>query len=214
MKTDLFRRNFLKTTLGTGAALGFPTIIPSSVMGKNGQVAPSNRINVGVLSCGAQSGSAVSYKHYDKSQIVAVCDPVLDRRLARAEAWGVADHYNDFRDVLAREDVDAVHISTADHWHIPMSLAAARAGKDVYCEKPLGLTIGQDLKAREIVTTHKRVFQYGAQQRSSAACSMATSVTSKKSMSGRPAENRADLPHRCCRCRMDSTTTSGSAPPP
>jgi hypothetical protein len=172
MKTDLFRRNFLKTTLGTGAALGFPTIIPSSVLGKNGQVAPSNRVNVGVLSCGAQSGSAASYKHYDKSQIVAVCDPVLDRRVARAKAWGVTDHYNDFRDVLAREDVDAVHISTADHWHIPMSLAAARAGKDVYCEKPLGLSIEQDLKAREIVTTHKRVFQYGAQQRSSAACRM------------------------------------------
>jgi hypothetical protein len=172
MNNKQSRRNFLKTSVGTGAAVGFPTIIPSSVLGKNGAVAPSNRVNVGILACGAQSSSAGSYKNYDKSQIVAVCDPVLERRLAKAKAWGVSDHYNDFRDVLARKDVDAVHISTADHWHVPMSLAAARAGKDVYCEKPLGLTIGQNLAAREIVSKHERVFQYGAQQRSSAACRM------------------------------------------
>ena len=172
MNNKQSRRNFLKTSVGTGAAVGFPTIIPSSVLGKNGAVAPSNRVNVGILACGAQSGSAGSYKNYDKSQIVAVCDPVLERRLAKAKAWGVSDHYNDFRDVLARKDVDAVHISTADHWHVPMALAAARAGKDVYCEKPLGLTIGQNLAAREIVSKHERVFQYGAQQRSSAACRM------------------------------------------
>ena len=61
------RRNFLKTSVGTGAAVGFPTIIPSSVLGKNGAVAPSNRVNVGILACGTQSGSAGSYKHYGKS---------------------------------------------------------------------------------------------------------------------------------------------------
>ncbi len=172
MKNHFTRRRFLKSTLGTGAMLGFPTIIPSSALGKDGAVAPSNRVNVGVLSCGAQSGSAASYTNYGRSRIVAVCDPVLERRLARAKKWGVSDHYNDFREVLAREDVDAVHISTADHWHVPMSLAAARAGKDVYCEKPLGLSIEQDLASREIVAKHKRVFQYGAQQRSSASCRM------------------------------------------
>ena len=172
MNCKTTRRRFLKSTLGTGAMLGFPTIIPSSALGKDGAVAPSNRVNVGVLSCGAQSGSAASYTNYEKSRIVAVCDPVLERRLDKAKRWGVSDHYNDFREVLARKDVDAVHISTADHWHVPMSLAAARAGKDVYCEKPLGLSIEQDLASREIVAKHKRVFQYGAQQRSSAHCRM------------------------------------------
>jgi predicted dehydrogenase len=67
---------------------------------------------------------------------------------------------------LARKDVDAVHISTGDHWHVPMSLAAARAGKHVYCEKPLGISIEQCLAAREITAKHKSVFQYGTQNRS------------------------------------------------
>lgn len=141
-------------------------------MGKAGHTAPSNRINIGVLACGSRSGVAADYQSYDKSQIVAVCDPIYERRVVRAFEWGVQDHYSDFREVLAREDVDAVHISTADHWHVPMSLAAARAGKDIYCEKPLGISIEQDLAAREIVSKHKRVFQYGTQQRSSQVCRM------------------------------------------
>ncbi|HAV13990.1 MAG TPA: oxidoreductase [Opitutae bacterium] len=169
-QTELTRRNFLKTSLSASAILGFPTIIPSVVLGQNGAVAPSNRVNVALLACGSRSKSAASYNRYAKSQIIAVCDPILERRVERAADWNVPHHYNDFRDVLARDDVDAVHISTGDYWHIPMSLAAARAGKDVYCEKPLGLTIGQDLAARAIVDDYGRIFQYGTQQRSSAAC--------------------------------------------
>ncbi|WOO43727.1 Gfo/Idh/MocA family oxidoreductase [Rubellicoccus peritrichatus] len=172
MKTEFNRRKFIKTSLSAGALVGFPTIIPSSALGKDGAVAPSNRVNVGVLSCGARSAAAGAYNHYGKSQLVAVCDPVLERRLEKAEAWGVSDHYNDFRDVLARSDVDAVHISTSDHWHVPMSLAAARAGKDIYCEKPLGLTIEENLASRAIVDEYDRVFQYGTQQRSQASCRM------------------------------------------
>lgn len=160
------RRQFLRTTTIAGAAVGFPSIIPASVLGKEDSVAPSNRVNVGVIACGDQSGAAGAYTHYPKSQIVAVCDPVLERRQAKAAAWGVKDQYNDFRDLLARGDIDAVHIATADHWHVPISLAAARAGKDIYCEKPLGISIEQDLASREIVEKHHRVFQYGTQQRS------------------------------------------------
>ncbi|MEX0320830.1 MAG: Gfo/Idh/MocA family protein [Puniceicoccaceae bacterium] len=166
------RRQFIKTSLGAGALLGFPTIIPATALGKNGAVAPSERVNLGVLACGGRSAAAAAYQEYAKSQIVAVCDPVLERRLEKAQKWGVSDHYSDFRDVLARPDVDAVHISTADHWHVPMSLMAARAGKDVYCEKPLGLSIEQDIAARDIVHKYGRVFQYGTQQRSMDACRM------------------------------------------
>lgn len=176
MKNNISRRGFLKVSLGAGAALGFPTIIPSSVLGNNGAVAPSNRVTVGIIGCGNQSASCRSYLNYAKSQIVAVCDPFRERREIRAAEWNVPDQYNDFRDVLARDDVDAIHVVTPDHWHIPIALAAARAGKDVYGEKPLGISIEQDLAAREIVNKHKRVFQYGTQQRSSDACRMGLEV--------------------------------------
>jgi len=160
------RRAFLKTSALAGTAIGFPTIIPSSALGKDGAVAPSERAAIGVIACGGRSGAAGAYAGYPKSEIVAVCDPIRQRREKKAKQWNVEHQYNDFRDLLARDDIDGVHISTSDHWHVPISLAAARAGKDVYCEKPLGLTIEQDLAAREIVDKHKRVFQYGTQQRS------------------------------------------------
>ncbi len=170
MKIEQTRRDFLRTSVGVGALLSFPTIIPASALGKNGTVAPSNRATIGVIGCGGRSSSCSSYVKYPKSQIVAVCDPVLQRRLQRAKQWGVTDHYNDFREIIARDDVDAVHVVTQDHWHVPISLAAARGGKDVYCEKPLGISIEQDLAARAIVEEHGRVFQYGTQQRSTAVC--------------------------------------------
>ncbi|MEO0795248.1 MAG: Gfo/Idh/MocA family oxidoreductase [Verrucomicrobiota bacterium] len=172
MNTKRSRRDFLKTTLGATALIGFPTIIPASALGKNGTVAPSNRVTVAVIGCGDRSKSCWAYKNYDKAEILAVCDPFAKRRIERAKEWGVQDHYEDFRDVLARDDIDAVHIVTQDHWHVPISLAAARAGKDVYCEKPLGLTIEEDLTAREIVDKYGRVFQYGTQQRSTQVCRM------------------------------------------
>jgi len=158
--------------VGAGALLGFPTIIPSSVLGQNGGVAPSNRVTVGVIGCGGQSGACNSYVNYAKSEIVAVCDPFKSRQQKRAEQWGVQQRYTDFRELLARDDIDAVHVVTPDHWHVPISIAAARAGKDIYCEKPLGVSINQDLAAREIVDKHQRVFQYGTQQRSSDVCRM------------------------------------------
>jgi predicted dehydrogenase len=160
------RRDVLKTALTVGAVAGFPSIIPSSARGQDGAVPPSERVNIAVLGCGAQSRAAMNYVNYEKSQIVAACDPIKERRLKRAEEWGGCADFNDFRDVLANKDIDAVHIATPDHWHVPLALAAARAGKDIYCEKPLGVSIEQNLAAREIVTKYKRVFQYGAQQRS------------------------------------------------
>jgi len=166
MSENIDRRDVLKTALTVGAVAGFPTIIPSSARGQNGTVPPSDRVNIGVIGCGSQSRAATAYHRYEKSQIVAVCDPIKERRLKKASEWGGCDDYNDFRDLLARKDIDAVHIATPDHWHIPLSLAAAHAGKDVYCEKPLGISIDQNLASRQIVEKYKRVFQYGAQQRS------------------------------------------------
>lgn len=160
------RRSFLKNSAIIGAATGFPTIVPSSVFGRNGMIPPSDRIGIGLISCGSRSGAAIAYKEYAKSEIVAVCDPRTDRRLKKKAEYGNCADFNDFRDLLAMPEVDAVHISTADHWHVPISLAAARAGKDMYTEKPLGKSIAQDLRAKEIVDKYNRIFQYGAQQRS------------------------------------------------
>ena len=89
---------------------------------------------------------------------------IAKRREAAAEAIG-GKAYADFRDILARDDVDGVVIATPDHWHVPIAIMAARVGKDAYVEKPLGLTIEQDLICREVFRKHKRIFQYGTQQR-------------------------------------------------
>jgi predicted dehydrogenase len=99
--------------------------------------------------------------------LVAACDPWKNRR----ERFGKGvTPYVDFRDVLARDDIDAVAIGACDHWHVPMTIAAARAGKDMYTEKPLGVCIHEDLLCRQVVKRYERVFQYGTQQRSSAHC--------------------------------------------
>ncbi|NQT53431.1 Gfo/Idh/MocA family oxidoreductase [bacterium] len=160
------RRDFIKRTAAVGAILGSPTVIPSEALGKDGSVAANDKAAIGLIACGNRAGYAGMYKRYPKSEVVAVSDPIRERRLRFKKTFNNCADYNDFRELLARSDVDAVHIATADHWHVPIALHAARAGKDMYTEKPLGISIEQDLKAREIVDTHKRVFQYGAQQRS------------------------------------------------
>ncbi|MHC4506612.1 MAG: Gfo/Idh/MocA family protein [Planctomycetota bacterium] len=156
------RRNFLKAGGMAGAAIGLPTIIPSTVLGAS----PNGRVGVGKISCGGRSSYANRYQRYSRSQIVAVCDPISSRRLRDKKRFGNCPDYNDFRELLANKDVDAVHISTADHWHVPIAIMAAKAGKDMYVEKPLGISINHDLKSRVIVDKYKRLVQYGAQQRS------------------------------------------------
>lgn len=162
----LSRRNFLKQSIAAAAAAATPTIVNASVLGRNGAVPPSDRVTIALISCGSRSGVSEEYKDYPKSEVVAVCDPIKERRLEKKAMFGNCPDYNDFREVLALNDIDAVHISTPDHWHVPISLAAARAGKDTYTEKPLGVSIEQDLAAREITTKYNRIFQYGTQNRS------------------------------------------------
>ena len=166
MKTGMSRRRFIRNAALAGMALGFPTIIPSTVLARSGKASPNSKVNVAMISCGGRAGYAVNYKNYDKSVVVAVCDPIKSRRLQRKQEFGNCDDYDDFREVLARKDVDAVHIATSDHWHVPIALMAAWAGKDMYTEKPLGISIEHDKKSREIVDKYDRIFQYGAQQRS------------------------------------------------
>lgn len=172
--SPLSRRSFLTQSL---AACLLPTIVPSSVLGAN---APSKRVAVAHLAVGGQgSGLMNGFLGLPQGQSVAVCDPMKDRREAAAKRveqayaarTGLGSYqgcktYSDFREVLARDDIDAVVIATPDHWHVPMAIAAVRAGKDVYVEKPLGLCMEQNKALRAAVHLHGAVFQYGTQQRS------------------------------------------------
>jgi len=165
--SGLSRRKFLRNTIGLVGALGFPTIIPSSALGLDGKTPPSERIRIGVIGCGNQSRAASSYLPGGLAEIVALADP--DRSASRKWAETILKgakvrEYSDFRELL-QSDVDAVHISTGDYWHVPIALLSARAGKHLYVEKPLGLSIEQCLACREISAEQKVVFQYGTQNR-------------------------------------------------
>ncbi|MBM4019487.1 MAG: Gfo/Idh/MocA family oxidoreductase [Planctomycetes bacterium] len=168
------RRAFLKT-----AAAAAPYVVTSAALGAAGRPPPSRRAAIAHVGVGGQgTGLLRGFLSLPHAQSVAVCDPISDRRYNRAEM--VNKHYadqaaagtfrgcaacNDFRDVLAREDIDAVVIATPDHWHVPLALEAVRAGKDVYVEKPLGISVAHDKALREAVHRYGAVFQYGTQQR-------------------------------------------------
>jgi len=153
-ETQEARRRFLKQGAALLGASAFPAIVPSSVFGAN------DRITTGLIGLGgpAQLGAA-------GTELLAACD-VRDDKLERYKNNKKIAIYRDFRDLLAREDIDAVLIGTPDHWHAIIAIEAAKAGKDIYCEKPLSLTIKE---GRAIVNAAERygvVFQTGSQQRS------------------------------------------------
>jgi len=162
------RREFLKgSAVVAGAAFAWPTIVPSSVFGA---AAPSNRLTMGCIGLGGQgSGNMKGFNAKKDCAVVAVCDVDADHREKAREIVGLdaKSCYNDFRDVIARDDIDAVSIAAPDHWHVPISIAAVRAGKDVFCEKPLTLTIAEGRVLVNEVKRYGRVFQTGSQQRSS-----------------------------------------------
>ena len=153
------RRKFIKAS---AFSLVMPTIVPSSVFGRN-TISPSNKITVGMIGTGSHGVNVnlKSYLNQADAQVVAVCDVDRHRmknaKLLVDKKYGNTDcqMYDDFRDILARPDIDAVMISTPDHWHVPISIMAIKAGKDVQCEKPT-LTIQE---GRELVNTVKK---YGA----------------------------------------------------
>jgi predicted dehydrogenase len=172
------RRGFLKTGLGTvAAAVGFPAIVPSSVFG---QYAPSKRINVGAIGLGriSRGHDLPGIWRYDRAQVMAVCD--LDgNRLTEGKKlvndfyaaktgkpYDGVKGYANYRDLLANKDVDAVVISTPDHWHALNGIDAVRAGKDVYLQKPASLTIAEGRALSNAVQSSGRILQIGSQQRS------------------------------------------------
>jgi predicted dehydrogenase len=171
------RRSFLKTSMAAAATAGFPTIVPSSVFG---QMAPSNRINVGAIGVGRISRvhDLPGILPYDDVRIMAVCDLDANRvELGKALINGVyakktgKDYdgvvgYHNYHELLANKDIDAVVVSTPDHQHAITACAAVRAGKDVYLQKPASLTIAEGRYLSNTVQASGRVLQIGSQQRS------------------------------------------------
>ncbi|MEM8681381.1 MAG: Gfo/Idh/MocA family oxidoreductase, partial [Planctomycetota bacterium] len=179
------RRRFLQ--LGAGA-LAAPYIVPASVFGKH---APSNRITMGCIGTGNQGLPILErFMKQPDCQILAVCDvnrgsygykepdhlrgrePARDvvneyyAKGAESGSYSGCDAYNDFRELLARDDIDAVTIVSPDHWHAVMTILAANAGKDMYTEKPLSLTIGQGRAMADAVRRNNCVLQTGTHERS------------------------------------------------
>jgi predicted dehydrogenase len=175
MKNKLTRRQFIRTNLTLALAAGaFPSITPATALGRQGQAAANSRIVVGAIGVGPQGRGVMNgFLTQSSAQVVAVCDVKKDQlELARNQVnqrYQNSDcvTYGDFRDLLARKDIDAVLIATPDHWHVHVAVAAARAGKDMYLEKPMGLSLAEDQILRKAIQKHKRIFQFGTQQRSS-----------------------------------------------
>ncbi len=165
------RRDFLKSASAVGIAL--PTIIPSSALGRDGSTAPSERITLGIVGIGPRCRYVLKgmLPHSDV-QCVAIADVQKSRRdIGKKlvdEHYGNRDLklYRDFRAVLGRENIDAVLIATGDRWHASASMLAAEAGKDVYSEKPCGITIDLCQQLSDTMEKKGRVFQAGTQRRS------------------------------------------------
>jgi predicted dehydrogenase len=178
-KNSLCRRQFLRRAAGAAAgAVALPYFVPASVLAGAGN-APSERITLGFIGAGKQSKHLMrSFLNSPGTHVVAACD-VDKLKLARGKkivedyyagknggSYKGCDTYGDFRDVIARDDVDAVVISTPDHWHAITVIRSAQAGKDIYCEKPLSQTIEEARAMVTAVRRYGRVFQTGSMQRS------------------------------------------------
>ena len=177
--SNLSRRQFLKLTGASAAAIGFPTIIPSRVLGA---AAPSKLIQIGQIGCGriaTDMDMPGVLKHPNLARIVAVADfdsrraELARRKIEQSYEKSVSQKaevktYADYREVIARPDIDAVMISTPDHWHAQPVVEAALAGKDIYVQKPLSMTIAEGRLVSDVVREQKRVLQIGSQQRSTA----------------------------------------------
>lgn len=165
--TYMARRGFLKASAG---AVAFPSVITTAALGNDRRAAASERVTLGHIGVGNQGSFLLGqFRKLKGAQSVAFADAYKDRRDLRAGQCG-GKAYADFREILARRDIDAVVVATPDHWHVPIAIMAARAGKDCYVEKPLGLCVEQDLTCRRVFREQNRVFQYGTQQRSSDHC--------------------------------------------
>jgi hypothetical protein len=182
-ETHISRRRFLNSSaVAAGSAVFLPQAIRAAAQASGPPVAPSNRITMGCIGVGGQgTGNMHAFLGQPDVQVVAVCDVdaahrdrakgIVEEFYAARDGQGSYSGcaaYNDFRDLLARDDIDAVSICPPDHWHGLIAVAAAEAGKDMYCEKPLANTIAEGRAVVAAVKRFGRVFQTGSHERSRA----------------------------------------------
>ena len=153
------RRNFLVNSVKGAAAAAAVAVVPRNVLGGQAGPSPSDTLTHAVIGVGGMGSGHIGYCQHDKTaRLLAVCDvdtQHLDRAVKRAGA--ACKGYKDFRQVLDRGDIDVVHIATPPHWHAVMSIAAAEAGCDIWCEKPMTRTIGECRPVVEAVHRHRLV---------------------------------------------------------
>jgi len=162
-RKSITRRGFLKAMAATPIVA--PLVINASALGANG-TPPSERLTLGFIGVGGQARGHLGMGSREDCQTLALCD-VNRARIEEFASDPSITLYSDFRELLARDDIDAVVISTPDHWHAIPAIEAAKAGKDIYCEKPLSLTIREARAMVNAARRYGRVFQTGSQQRSS-----------------------------------------------
>jgi predicted dehydrogenase len=147
------RRSFLNTSL----ALAGIMVVPRHVLGGNGFTAPSDQLNKAIIGVG---GMGRGHIKYEDTRVVAICD--VDKKhleQARQMIPNPVKTYQDFRELLLQPDIDIVHIATPPHWHGIMAIEAARAGKDIWCEKPMTRTIGEGVRVVEEINKYNRIFR-------------------------------------------------------
>jgi predicted dehydrogenase len=167
------RRTFLKSAVGIGAGVALFDIIPASALGKAGRPAPGSRIVMGCIGMGGQGmGNMGAFLGQPDTQVVAVCD--VDRNHLRGAKQAVDNHYGnsdciayeDFRELLARKDLDALSLATPDHWHVIPAVTALNAGLDVYGEKPISHCLMEGRAMADAQKKNARIWQTGSWQRS------------------------------------------------
>ena len=222
MKNSLFsakvsRRNFLATA---GAAIALPTILPLSALGRGGKTAPSERITLGVVGWGMQGpGNTRSFLDLPDCHVVAACD--LDKNHLGQAVKTVNDHYgnkdckpyHDYREMMARPDIDAVMIAVPDHWHALVATEAANHKKDIYGEKPLARTIAEQQMIVKAVEKNGRIWQTGSWQRSVANFHKAAEIV-RNGMIGTVTHVEVGLPGGHSDFAKTGKYMSVTAPPP
>lgn len=172
MSRIIGRRRFLAETITAAGLISFPSVVPCSVLGKS-TILPSNKIVMGCIGTGGMGTPDLrAFLAKPQVRIVAVCDVDTNHRnQARNIVNKKYDNtdcaaFNDFRDVIARADIDAVSIGTPDYWHAIQAVAAVKAGKDIHCQKPLAYTTAEGRAVCDAVEKYPIIWQTGTQQRS------------------------------------------------
>ena len=215
--TKLNRRQFLGLS---GVALAFPTIISSSVLGRAGEPAPSARISLGVVGCGGMgNGNTDSFLALRECQVVAACD--VDQKHLDALVKKVNGHYkdtgckayHDYRELMARGDIDAVMLTLPDHWHALAAVEAARQKKDIYGEKPLARTIAEQQAIVRAVQASRRIWQTGSWQRSVGTFHKAAEIV-RNGLIGKVTRVEVGLPAGQGGAMAPGDMVPGAPPPP